>query len=69
MKTIQKLKGYSMSQASAPGNLPIPVMQPTEHRMDEDAKSRMDDEGSSLEPIVNVHDASRITLPLTIGRK
>jgi len=53
MKTVQKLSGHSMSMAYAPGNLPIPAMQPTERHMDDDAKSRMDDEGGSLDPHVN----------------
>jgi len=50
MKTVQKLSGNSMSESYAPGNLPIPAMQPTEHHLDEDATSRMDDEGGSQVP-------------------
>jgi len=53
MKTVQKLSGNSMSETLASNNLPIPVMQPTERHIDEEAKSRMDDEGGSLEPHLN----------------
>ena len=54
MTTVQKLSGNSMSESFASNNLPITVMQPTERHIDEEAKSRMDDEGGSLDPQVNV---------------
>jgi len=58
MNTVQKLSGTSMSESVASNRLPINVMQPTERHIDEDAKSRMDDEGGSLEPQANAPETS-----------
>jgi len=53
MKTIQNLSAGSMSMSCAPGDLPIPDMPHTERQIDNDARSRMDDEGGSHESTVD----------------
>ena len=50
MKPEQKPTDPPVGETSAPGVVPEPVKQPSERRIDEEAKARMDDEGGAQEP-------------------
>jgi hypothetical protein len=52
-----------MRLSFASGDVPDPPKRPTERRLDEEALSRMDDEGGSTEPAVNPPGAARKAAP------
>lgn len=52
-----------MRLSFASGDVPNSPMQPTERRLDEEALSRMDDEGGSTKPAVDPPAAARKAAP------
>jgi hypothetical protein len=50
----------SRTTSSAPGDVPKPIKQPTERRLDQEAVSRMDDEGGS--------NGAALNSPYTAGK-
>jgi hypothetical protein len=52
-----------MKLSLAPGDVPNSRKHPTERCLDEEALSRMDDEGGSTEPAVNPPAAARKAAP------
>ena len=53
----------SKATSSASGDVPKPAKQPTERRLDQEALSRMDDEGGANDPALNPPDAAGKAAP------
>jgi hypothetical protein len=63
MKSVREPSCNSMRTSFTSADLPQSAKQPSERRMDEEALSRMDDEGGSNDPAVNRSDAARKDAP------
>jgi hypothetical protein len=53
----------SRATSSTSGDVPKPAKQPTERSLDQEAVSRMDDEGGSNDPALNPPDTAGKAVP------
>ncbi len=60
MKLVREPSCNSTRTSFASGDVPKSAKQPSERRLDEEALSRMDDEGGSNDPAVNPPGAARM---------
>jgi hypothetical protein len=63
MNLVRDPSSNSMRTSFVSSGVPKSAKQPSERRLDEEALSRMDDEGGSNDPAVNPPDAEKTAAP------